>query len=223
MDDLLGWLGPRFGVLAESNTFQLTVIARNTDIAVGDLFLLPSRRGLDRFYVFRTTQYANVLNRTLEIGDIARNKLTMPDSYLAEDLAEEKLIELKGIVLGYAEHDPDPDVWRFHRPRRLPEHLTDVYHVGHDNPQVAETVRTLLRSQLGESGLFVGHLLAGERPLAGVEVRLPPSALSHHIGIFGRTGCGKSNLMMVLLRSVLDHNRAVVAGQTVGPLTSILA
>lgn len=223
MDDLLSWLGPRFGVLAESNTFQLTVIARNTDVAVGDLFLLPSRRGPDRFYVFRTTQYANVLNRTLEIGDVARNKLTMPDSYLAEDLAEEKLIELKGIVLGYAEHEPGPDVWRFHRPRRLPEHLTDVYHVGHDSPQVAETVRTLLRSQLGESGLFVGHLLAGERPLAGVEVRLPPSALSHHIGIFGRTGCGKSNLMMVLFRSVLAHNRAVVGGHAEGPPASILA
>src|SRR5438445_10225435 len=92
MDELLGWLGPRFGVLAESNTFQLTVIAQNTDIAVGDLFLLPSRRGPDRFYVFRTTQYANVLNRALEMNDVARNKLTMPDSYLAEDLAEEKLI-----------------------------------------------------------------------------------------------------------------------------------
>src|SRR5262245_41197450 len=96
MDDLLDALGERFGVLAGSNTYQLTVIARNTDVAVGDLFLLPCRRGPDRFYIFRTTQYANTLNRSLEMNDIARNKLTMPDSYLAEDLADEQLIELKG-------------------------------------------------------------------------------------------------------------------------------
>ncbi len=42
-------LAPRFGVLAESNTYQLTVIAGNTDVAVGDLFLLPCDRGAERF------------------------------------------------------------------------------------------------------------------------------------------------------------------------------
>ena len=103
IDELLADLGPRFGILAESNTYQLTVIARNADVAVGDLFLLPCRRGPHRFYIFRATQYANVMNRTLEMGDVARNKLTMPDSYLAEDLREEQLIELKGMVLGYSE------------------------------------------------------------------------------------------------------------------------
>src|SRR3954467_9306078 len=106
MDKLMRCIGERFGVLAESNTTQLTVIARNTDVAVGDLFLLPCRRGPDRVYIFRTNQYANVLNRTIELDDVARNKLTMPDSYLSEDLADEKLIELVGMVMGYAEWDP---------------------------------------------------------------------------------------------------------------------
>lgn len=220
MDTLLAALGERFGVLAESNTYQLTVIARNSDVAVGDLFLLPCRRGPDRFYIFRTTQYANVLNRALEMNDIARNKLTMPDSYLAEDLADEKLIELKGIVLGYAQRE-GADQWTFHRPRRLPQHLSDVFHVDPSNTQVASVVGELMRSQLGDSGLYVGDLLAGESALAGVGVYLPPYALSHHIGIFGRTGCGKSNLMMVLLRSVLEHNRAVAAGQSQGSRASI--
>src|SRR5262245_35331280 len=109
LGELLTLLGPRFGVLAESNTFQLTVICRNADVAVGDLFLLPSRRGPDRIYIFRTTQYANVMNRTLEVSDVARNKLTMPDSYLAEDLQEEQLIELKGMVLGYSEYHSGND------------------------------------------------------------------------------------------------------------------
>src|SRR5688500_1184513 len=137
MEQLLGRLGDRFGVLAESNTYQLTVIARNTDVAVGDLFLLPCRRGPDRFYIFRTTQYANVLSRSVDVNEVARNKLTMPDSFLAEDFADEKLIELKGMVLGYAEWSPRSEQWGFHRPRRLPQHLSDVYHVDHANPQIA--------------------------------------------------------------------------------------
>jgi hypothetical protein len=89
LDALVAVFGPRFGVLAESSTTQLTVIARNSDVAIGDLFILPCRRGPDRMYVFRATEYANILNRTIVMGDVARNKLTMPDSYFAEDLAEE--------------------------------------------------------------------------------------------------------------------------------------
>ncbi len=73
-------LGTRFGVLAESSTAMLSVICRDTDVAVGDLFLLPCHRGPERMYVFRTTQYANILNREFQMNDIARNKLTMPDS-----------------------------------------------------------------------------------------------------------------------------------------------
>lgn len=220
--ELKSQLGQRFGVLAESNTYQLTVIARNTDVAVGDLFLLPCNRGAERFYIFRTTQYANVMNRALDANDVARNKLTMPDSYLSQDLADEKLIELKGIVLGYAERGEDGE-WTFHRPRRLPEHLTDVFRVDPHQPAIGEVVRTLMRSQLGQDGLFIGYLLAGETPLTNVPVQLPPYALSHHLGIFGRTGCGKSNQMMLLNRSVLDHNQKVQAGQRSGRRCSLLA
>ncbi len=213
LEDHLASLGQRYGVLAESSTHQLTVIALNSDVAIGDLFLLPCRRGPDRIYVFRTTEYANIMNRTLELNDVARNKLTMPDSYFAEDLADEKLVELKGMVLGYAEHAPGENRWTFHRPRRLPQHLSDVFHVDAANEAVGTVVRQLLQSQLGEGGLFVGNLLAGERALANVPVSIPPHAFSHHIGIFGRTGCGKSNLMMVLLRSVFDHNRMSEPGE----------
>lgn len=216
-------LGAPYGVLAESSTNQLSVIARNTDVAIGDLFLLPCRRGGERFYVFRTTEYANVMNRTLEMNDVARNKLTMPDSYFAEDLADEKLVELRGLVLGYAQHVVTEDRWTFHRPRRLPQHLSDVFHVSPRNAEVGEVVRELLESQLGAGGLFIGHLLAGERALPQVPVCIPPRALSHHIGIFGRTGCGKSNQMMVLLRSVFDHNRVVLEGGAGSQPVSIFA
>jgi hypothetical protein len=216
-------LAPRFGVLAESNTYQLTVIAGNTDVAVGDLFLLPCDRGAERFYIFRTTQYANIMNRTMEMNDVARNKLTMEGSYFSEDWGEEKLIELKGIVLGYAQRDVGTDTWSFHRPRRLPQHLTDVYHVAPNRPEVADVVRELMQSQLGTSGIYIGDLLAGEQPLTSVPVYLPSFAFSHHIGVFGRTGCGKSNLMMVLLRSIMQHNQAIAEQGIEDRRISILA
>lgn len=93
----------------------------------------------DRIYVFRTTQYANIMNRTLEVGDVARNKLTMPDSYLAEDLAE-RLIELRGLVLGYSEHDAaagSMDVSPTEAPaatpdRRVPGRPSAAAHCGSD-------------------------------------------------------------------------------------------
>lgn len=222
MDTLLTNLGDRFGVLAESDTYQLTVVAKNLDVAVGDLFLLPSKRGMrDRVYVFRASQYANILNRSLEMGEIARNKLTMPDSYLSEDLAEEQLIELKGMVLGYAQADNDG--WTFHRPRRLPEHLSEVYRVDPIHKGTAEVMKELLASQLDVKGLYVGDLLAGEQALPGVGVYLPPYALSHHLGVFGRTGAGKSNLMMVLLRSLLSYNRQISEDKLTGNRASMLA
>jgi uncharacterized protein len=223
LDELLALLGPRFGVLAESSTNQLTVIARNSDVAIGDLFLLPCRRGPDRMFVFRATEYANVLNRTIVMSDVARNKLTMPDSYFAEDLAQEQLVELRGMVLGYAQYQPASGRWTFNRPRRLPQHLTDVFRVDPERPQSGHAVHEILRTQLGDTGLVIGHVLAGERALQSVPVRLPVAALSHHIGVFGRTGCGKSNLIMVLLDGVMQHNRAVQGGATRGPKASVFA
>jgi uncharacterized protein len=223
MEEMMRSLGERFGVLAESNTTQLTIIARNTDIAVGDLFLLPSQRGADRFYIFRTTQYANILNRLNEMSEVARNKLTMPDSYLAEDLSDEKLIELKGMVLGYAEWKERGEKWEFHRPRRLPQHLSDVFHVDPKRAEIGTAICALMESQLGKDGLYIGDLLAGEESLPSVPVYLPPFALSHHIGIFGRTGSGKSNLMMVLLRSIFEYNRKVFRGEAKSAPASIFA
>jgi len=216
-------LGERFGVLAESNTHQLTVIAKDTDVAVGDLFLLPCHRGPERFYIFRTTQYANIMNRELFMNDVARNKLTMPDSYLSKDLADEKLLELTGMVLGYAQRKADEDAWSFYRPRRLPEHLSDVYLVDPASPESPAIMSELMQSQLGSGGIYVGDLLAGESSIPGVGVRIPTYSLSHHLGIYGRTGTGKSNLMMVLLQSILQHNRDVNASDTEGPRASIFA
>ncbi len=204
MQSIIDMLGEKFGVLAESDTTQLKVIAKNKDVAVGDLFVMPSIRGHERFYIFRTSEYANIMNRTINLGDVARNKLTMPDSYLSADLNDEKLIELRGTMLGYAEQVNGK--WQFYRPRRLPDHLSDVYLISEAN---SAAIKILLESQLGKEGICIGNLLAGEYPLSNVPVYLPPHAISHHIAVFGRTGCGKSNTMMVLIGSMFKHNKHV--------------
>ena len=205
MKEIIDMLGEKFGVLAESDTTQLRIIAKNKDVAVGDLFVMPSERGHERFYIFRTSEYANIMNRTINIGDVARNKLTMRDSYFSNDLNDEMLIELRGSLLGYAENEGGK--WQFYRPRRLPDHLSDVYLISESN---SEAIRILLASQLGSEGICIGHLLAGEHPLPNVPVYIPPYAISHHIAIFGRTGCGKSNTMMVLIESMFRHNKYVL-------------
>ena len=205
MKEIIEMLGEKFGVLAESDTTQLRIIAKNKDVAVGDLFVMPSERGHERFYIFRTSEYANIMNRTINIGDVARNKLTMRDSYFSNDLNDEMLIELRGSLLGYAEMEGGK--WQFYRPRRLPDHLSDVYLISESN---SEAIKILLESQLGSEGICIGNLLAGENPLPDVPVYIPPYAISHHIAIFGRTGCGKSNTMMVLIESMFKHNKHVL-------------
>lgn len=164
------------------------------------------------------------MNRTLEMGDVARNKLTLSDAYFSEDLSEETLLELTGMLLGYAEIQPDGS-WAFRRPRRLPDHLADVYRVTASDSKVPAVMRDLLKAQLGDADhdLVLGDLLAGEQALPGVPVALPVAALSHHIGIFGRTGSGKSNLMMVMIRAVFEHNRLLRAGKRTGRPASFLA
>ncbi len=113
-----------------------------------------------------------------------------------------------------------------------PGHSTDrddcsaidgCYHVAPNRPEVAKVVRDLMQSQLGTCGIYIGDLLAGEQPLISVPVYLPSFAFSHHIGVFGRTGCGKSNLMMVLLRSIMQHNQAIAEQGIEDRRISILA
>lgn len=222
----------KFGILAESDTTQLKVIAKNKDVAVGDVFVLPSTRGHQRFYIFRTSQYANVMGRMVELSDIARNTLIHKDGYMSNDLNDEKLIELTGTMLGYSEKENG--TWVFHRPRRLPDHLSEVYLIVPSGVASAsdkvdygtlreEVLRELLGTQLGdESGIFVGNYLAGEYQLPNVPVYAPAYALSHHLGVFGRTGCGKSNTMMVLIDSMFKYNERVEKSKN-GVKVSLLA
>jgi hypothetical protein len=204
-------LEDHFGVLAEASTDEIIVYARNQDTAVGDFFLIPSDRGGERLYLFRMVSYTNDLRRDDEMGPMAKNIMAMPNAFQADDFDRDKLLRLSGSLLGYAEQDVTR-AWGFHPPRKLPEHLSHVFKIGfgseeHVRRQEAVLAEVLARQLQG--GVFIGHLLAGERPLTGVPVGIPGEYFAHHIGVFGRTGVGKSNNLMVMTASVFDNNRRI--------------
>ena len=197
--DLLQEIKADLASTAESNTHQLTVIAQNTDVSVRWFVPLTLSWGLTILYL-PTTKYANILNRALDLGDVAGNKLTIP-VLLVRNLEEENQFNSKGLF------------WV------MPKKKTSgVFTVPDSSPNTPMFVGwkqswctvwgTDPRFNWAKKKFMVGNLLAGESPLTGVlsNFHLMPG---HHIGLFGRTGCGKSNLMMVFLESILNHNRLV--------------
>jgi DNA helicase HerA-like ATPase len=202
-----------FGVLAGASTSEIIVYARNLDTSIGDFFLIPSDRGGERVYLFRMTQYANVLRREEDMDPMAKNLLAMDDPFYAEDFVSDQLLRLSGSLLGYSEVEGGGR-WVFRAPRKLPAHLSKVYKIGFGDEAAIQRqeqcLAELLGTQLGH-GVFVGYLLAGERALTGVRVSVPGEYFAHHLGVFGRTGTGKSNNLMVLIESLYANNRNLLA------------
>jgi len=189
-----------FGRLSRGSTTELDLIARNEDIAVGELFIIPSLRGSQRIFFFRAMDVENLLRRVRDLGKVAGTLVVEGDSYLA-DLEQEKILRVTGKLLGYVSKE-SKDRWIFERPRRLPEHLAVVYRTIPDKS--AAHLRKLLEGQIS-GDVFLGQLLAGDTVL-NVDVNLPKIGIPIHMGIFGTTGCGKSNFVLVLLKSLIDHN-----------------
>ncbi len=215
-DDVLDALGENrdehFGVLADASTSEIVVYARNKDTSLGDLYLIPSDRGGERVYLFRMTHYANVLRREDDMHPMAKNLLAMHDPFLADDFSSDQLLRLSGSLLGYAEVK-DHGGWEFEAPRKLPAHLSKVYRIGEGDTEAInrqeQCLARLLATQLGY-GVYVGDLLAGERSLSGVPVYVPGEYFAHHLGVFGRTGTGKSNNLMVLIASIYANNQRLL-------------
>ena len=118
------WAEP-FGRLSRGSTTELDIIARNEDIAVGELFIIPSLRGSQRIFFFRAMDVENILRRVQNLGKVAGTLVVEGDSYLA-DLEQEKILRVTGKLLGYVSKGPKGE-WIFERPRRIPDHLALVY------------------------------------------------------------------------------------------------
>jgi len=194
-------LGMPFGVLAGGHLGKLVVITKNEDLSVGDIFLIPSSRGEYRYFIFRISNFENIIRRLGSIDTVAETLVVEKDAYLA-NLEEEKLIAVEGSLLGYGKYHDKDNKFVFKKARRLPEHFSAIYKV--QKVQNEDSLKDILASQLS-GDIYVGDLLVGEESL-NIDVMIPKGKIPMHVGIFGATGSGKSNLMQVITKSFIDYN-----------------
>lgn len=194
-------LGELYGKVGVGDQTSLGIMGRNRDICVGEIFLIYSDRGdHERVFFFRVLGLENYLRQVDDMSRIAGTLMVEGDAYLS-GIDRNMLLSVGGRMLGYAEKDSDGK-WTFKSPRRLPDHLASVYR---PKPGTSDKfVQEMLASQTGGE-IFIGDLQVGEESL-DVPVKIPAEYLPMHVGIFGSTGSGKSNLMMVLIKSIIDTN-----------------
>ncbi len=193
-------LGELYGKVGVGNQTTLGIMGNNRDISVGEIFMIYSHRdGHERVFFFRVLDLENYLRQVDDLGRVAGTLMVEGDAYLS-GIERNMLLSVGGRMLGYAEKEGDE--WVFRSPRRLPDHLASVYRPVPGTTD--EFARMVLKRQI-EGEVYVGDLQVGENTL-DVPIKIPSKFLPMHVGIFGSTGAGKSNLMMVLIKSVIDNN-----------------
>ncbi|MFW9870833.1 MAG: ATP-binding protein [Candidatus Thorarchaeota archaeon] len=193
-------LGELYGKVGVGNQTTLGIMGSNRDISVGEIFLIYScRDNHERVFFFRVLGLENYLRQVDDLARVAGTLMVEGDSYLS-GIERNMLLSVGGRMLGYAEKKGDE--WVFNSPRRLPDHLASVYRPVPGTSD--QNVRTMLECQI-DGEVYVGDLQVGEKTL-DVPIKIPSKFLPMHVGIFGSTGAGKSNLMMVLIKSVIDNN-----------------
>ena len=194
-------LGELYGKVGVGNQTALGIMGQNRDISVGEIFMIYSDRGPhERVFFFRVLGLENYLRQVDDIAKVAGTLMVEGDAYLS-GIDRNMLLSLGGRMLGYAEKDSNGE-WTFKSPRRLPDHLASVYRPVPGTSD--EYVREMLACQT-DGEVHIGDLQVGEKTL-DVPVKIPVMYLPMHVGIFGSTGAGKSNLMMVLIKSIIDTN-----------------
>jgi DNA helicase HerA-like ATPase len=193
-------LGELFGKVGIGNQTMLGIMGNNRDISVGEIFMIYSQRdGHERVFFFRVLGLENYLRQVDDISRVAGTLMVEGDAYLS-GIERNMLLSVNGKMLGYAENVDGE--WKFKSPRRLPDHLADVYR---PKSGVTDKMACEMLCTQTDGEIYVGDLQIGEDTL-DVPVMIPAKFLPMHMGIFGSTGAGKSNLMMVLIKSIIDTN-----------------
>ena len=197
-------LGELYGKVGMGNQTELGIMGNNRDISVGEIFMIYSHRdNHERVFFFRVLGLENYLRQVDNMSRVASTLMVEGDAYLS-GIERNMLLSVGGRMLGYAEKvkEDGKEKWVFRSPRRLPDHLASVYR---PVPGTSDAfVQEMLKGQT-DGHVFIGDLQVGEATL-DVPVNVPAKFLPMHVGIFGSTGSGKSNLMMVLIKSIIDTN-----------------
>ncbi|MHA1892924.1 MAG: ATP-binding protein [Candidatus Helarchaeota archaeon] len=195
--------GEIFGILSNADINSIEIITRNNDVAIGDIFAISSKRGSEKYFLFKCINYTNKMRRQASLEDPATSLIINEESYVA-NLEDEKVLKVEGILLGYVMEDIETEKFIFKKPRRVPEHFSKVYRLTSGSRDLYAYLEKMLRSEL-EGDLKIGFWLTGEESIP-LEIKIPKDKLSMHVGIWGATGSGKSNLMQNLTKSFIDFN-----------------
>ncbi|MHA1772257.1 MAG: ATP-binding protein [Candidatus Thorarchaeota archaeon] len=209
-------LGKLFGRVSSGNQTALEIMCDNRDVSIGEVFLIySSRDDHESIFLFRVLELQNYIRNIDRMDGIAGTLIVEQDAYLS-DIEHNMLLSVGGRMLGYADYDFETKKWMFKAPRRLPAHLAEVYRA--EPGEVDAFVSEIIGDQIAGE-IYVGDLQVGEEAL-DVPVYIPSEFLPMHVAIFGATGSGKSNLMMVLIKSLMDNNMAVQRGSGDGTTVS---
>jgi len=177
-------------------TYVEFVVAPNQDVDFGDILVVEGRNG-DRFYI-RVYDF-KVKSRFSGINGV---------NYLMSKLDEEGKVEnqeeldfyLGGnhtVKIGMAEQLCYADAaGRLFNPKTCPDFFCEVRSLSADD--------TALLSEI-KGDLEIGYLKSGRGVLELPVGIYGTKAITEHIGVFGTTGSGKSNLVKVLAGSIIDN------------------
>ena len=195
-------LEDKFGVLSNADIRTIEVITKNDDVAIGDIFAIPSKRGYEKFFLFKCTNYSNKMRKQVNLEDPASSLILKGESYIA-NLENEKVLRVDGTLLGYVTGDFDKG-FSFRKPRRVPEHFSPVFRLTSGSGEMHKNLKFMLKTQL-EGDIKIGEWLIGEDAIP-ININIPKEKLPMHVGIWGATGSGKSNLMQNITKSFIDFN-----------------
>lgn len=177
-------------------TYVEFVVAPNQDVDFGDILAIEGNNG-DRFYI-RAYDF-KVKSRWSGINNVG---------YLMGKLDQDGQVENKEeldfylggnhtVKIGMAEQlCYSDDKKRLLNPKTCPDFFCEVRSLSPDDS-------TLLSEMKGD--LEIGYLKTG-RGVMELPVGIYGSkAITEHIGVFGTTGSGKSNLVKVLASSMIDN------------------
>lgn len=176
-------------------TYVEFVVAPNQDVDFGDILVVEGKNG-DRFYI-RSYDF-KVKSRWSGINNVGYLMSKLNDEGQVEN-QEELEFYLGGnhtVKIGMAEQLCYADSrGSLFNPKTCPDFFCEVRGLSPDD--------TVLLSEM-KGDLEIGFLKTGRGILKLPVGIYGAKAITEHIGIFGTTGSGKSNLVKVLAGSVID-------------------
>lgn len=170
-----------------------------TDIELGQILVISDSVSRSKFFVrvvdisfgqseLWAKEVARDLNETNKMN--FSNEHSDPSNIYQDDMSRQMYLVATAEPLGTIGEDG-----RFLSVKRLPAYFSPVFKV------IESDFGADIRNQLGD--LSIGKMRSGSERL-DIDVGISSEMLPYHIGVFAKTGGGKSNTMKVLLGTIMD-------------------